>query len=406
MNLSRFISNKIQKNKSQRFSKPVVVISTISVALGVCVLILVFAITTGFRQEIQNKIVGFGSHIEITYYDDNESYQKKPIEKSPVFLDEIEALPNVDFVQPFAMKAGIIKMKDEIDAVVLKGVDKEYNLSFFEKHLVQGRNIHISDSVSSNEILLSETIANRLQLKIDDKMVVYFVQEPPRQRVFKVTGIYKTDLSNYDQTIAICDIKHIQKLNDWTNEQIEGFEIVLHDFNQLNKTNEAINDIIPYDLISKTIINRNKEIFDWIGLFDQNVLVLLILVVIVICISIISTQLTLMLEQISTIGILKTIGCNELTIRNVFVHISTNILLKGMLIGNGIGLILCFLQSKLHFISLNPENYYMSYVPIDVRWEHLLLTNGVVGIISVCILLLPAYYVTKKVQVVDSIRFS
>ncbi|NLJ82955.1 MAG: ABC transporter permease, partial [Bacteroidales bacterium] len=225
MNLSRFISNKIQKNKSQRFSKPVVVISTISVALGVCVLILVFAITTGFRQEIQNKIVGFGSHIEITYYDDNESYQKKPIEKSPVFLDEIKALPNVDFVQPFAMKAGIIKMKDEIDAVVLKGVDKGYNLSFFEKHLVQGRNIHISDSVSSNEVLLSETIANRLQLKIDDKMVVYFVQEPPRQRVFKITGIYKTDLSNYDQTIAICDIKHIQKLNDWTNEQIEGFEI-------------------------------------------------------------------------------------------------------------------------------------------------------------------------------------
>ena len=406
MSFSNFISKKIRKSKDHRFSKPIVFISIVSVALGVCVLILVFAVTTGFRSKIQEKVIGFGSHIEITYYDNNESYQKHPIEKNPVFLNQIKTLPNVKSMDAFAMKAGIIKTENEIEPIVLKGVEEDYNLDFFKKNLVKGKVFKLVDTLTSNEILISKTIADRLHLDINSKIFLYFVQDPPRQRVFKIIGIYKTDMTNFDKTIAICDLKHIQKLNDWTNNQVDGFEISLHNFNQLNTTNDAINNIIPYDLISKTVVTRNKEIFDWIGLFDQNILVLLILVIIVICISVISTQLTLILEQISTIGILKTMGCNILIIRNIFVNISINILMKGLLIGNGIGLLICFIQHKFHLFTLNPENYYMSYIPIDVRWTHLLLVNSIVIATSLTILLLSAYFVTKKIQIVDSIRFT
>ncbi len=405
MSFNNFISKKIRKSKDQRFSKPIVSISIVSVALGVCVLILVFAVTTGFRREIQNKIIGFGSHIEVTYFDNNESYQKVPIEKHPGFYNEIKALPNVKSMDAFAMKAGIIKAENEIETIVLKGIDEKYKLDFFKKHIVKGKIIHLSDSLTSNEILISQTTADRLHLDIGNKMLIYFVQDPPRQRVFKISGIYKTDMSTYDQTIALCDLKHIQKLNEWNNQQIDGFEITLNDFSQLDATNDAINNIIPYNLISKTIVARNKEIFDWIGLFDQNILVLLILILIVICISVISTQLTLILEQISTIGVLKTMGCSSLNISSIFIYISSHILIKGMLIGNGIGLSICWLQNKYHLISLNPENYYMSYVPIDVEWTHLLLINGIVCAISLIVLLFPAYFVTKKIQIIDAIQF-
>ena len=406
MSLSNFISRKIVKNKENRFSKPIVTISVCSVALGVCVLILVFAITTGFRKEIRDKIIGFGSHVEISYNDNNESYKKTPIDKEPAYLSAITALNNVKHIQVYAMKAGIVKVRNEIDGIVLKGVGVGYDLEFFQKNLKKGRLLNLNDSLTSNEVLISQTIANRLHLDIGSKMQLYFVQDPPRQRVLKVVGIYQTDMANYDKSIAFCDIKHIQKLNDWTDSQIDGFEITLKDFNQLEVSTHAINAIIPYDLIAQSVVSRNKDIFNWIGLFDQNILVILILIIIVICISLMSTQLTMILEQIPTIGILKTIGCNNVSIRNVFLNITGNILLKGMLIGNGVGLLLCYIQYTYHLIALDPLNYYMSNVPISVEWQHLLLVNGVVFSISLFVLLFPAYFVARKIQIVDAIRFN
>lgn len=405
MKFSSFISSRILKSKSHRFSKPIVNISIISIALGVCVLILVFAITAGFRKEIQDKVIGFGSHIEITYFDNNESYQKVPIDKNSSYVSQIQGLPNVKSIHTYAMKAGIVKTESEIEGIVLKGVDDGYDFSFFQKHLVKGELLHIHDSNTVNDILISETIAIRLHLDTGSKLLIYFVQDPPRQRIFKVKGIYKTDMTSYDETFALCDLKHIQKLNDWTRDQIDGFEITLYDFDQLEKTNDEINAMIPYDLIAQTIISRNKNLFDWIGLFDQNILILLILIIIVICISVVSTQLTLILEQISTIGILKTLGCNHTTIRNIFLNISGSILLKGLLAGNSIGLFLCFMQHQFHVIKLNPQNYFMPYVTIEVVWYHLVMINVFVLLASLLVLIFPAYFVTRKIQIVDSIRF-
>ncbi len=406
MGFSNLISKKIIKNRDSRFSKPIVVISIVSVALGVSVLLLVFAITTGFRKEIRNKIIGFGSHIEINYFDNNESYQKYPIDKQSPFLQEIRALDNVSNIQSYAMKAGIVKVENEIEGIALKGVGEDYDLEFFRKKLQRGRLLNINDSVTSNEVLISQTTADRLHIDTGSKMLFYFVQDPPRQRVLHVVGVYKTDMANYDKTIAFCDIKHIQKLNDWTSNQIDGFEIILSDFNKLEETTDAINAIIPYNLLARSVVERNKDIFNWIGLFDQNILVILILVIIVICISLVSTQLTIILEQISTIGILKTMGCNNVNIRDIFVNISRNILIKGMIIGNVVGLSLCYLQYKYHLIALDAINYYMSYVPISLEWQHVLLVNAIVLLISLFTLLFPAYFVARKIQIIDAIRFS
>lgn len=404
MNLSSYISKKIRTNKSNRFSKPIVNISIISIALGVSVLILVFAITAGFRKEIENKVIGFGSHIEIAYFDDNVSYQKTPVQKNASYLSQIKKLDNVKKVQPFALKAGIIKTSDQIEGIALKGLDTNYDLSFFKHHLIKGNLLALNDSSTSNEILISQALSDKLLLDTGNKMLLYFVQDPPRQRVFKVCGIYKTDLSSFDKTYALCDLKHIQKLNDWDVNQVDGFEILLKDFDLLEQTNTQINDIIPFYLLSQTIIDKNKDLFNWIGLFDQNILVLLILIIIVISVSVISTQLTLMLEQIPTIGILKTLGCNHRHIRDIFLHISNVILLKGLLLGNAIGFLLCFIQKQFHFVRLNPDNYFMSYVPIEVVWYHPLLINALIIVISLFLLTFSAFFVSKKNKITESIR--
>ncbi len=404
MNLSNYISRNISTQTKDRFSKPIVYISIISVALGVSVLILVFAITSGFRKEIENKVIGFGSHIEISFFDDNASYQKTPIEKNAAFLTQIKKLDNVKKIQAYALKAGIIKTSDEIEGIVLKGLDTHYDVSFFQTHLVRGKVLHLTDTSTSNEAIISESLANKLHLDTGSRMLVYFVQDPPRQRMFRVCGIYKSELSSFDQTYALCDLKHIQKLNDWNEHQIDGFEILLHDFSQLEKTNTLINQIIPFHLISQTIVTRNQDLFNWIGLFDQNIIVLLVLIIIVISISVISTQLTLMLEQIPTIGILKTLGCTNQHIRNIFLHISSRILIKGLIIGNAIGLILCLIQKHFHLIKLNPDNYYMSHVPIDIVWYHPVLINILIITISLFMLSFPTYFVGRKINITDSIR--
>lgn len=405
MHINKYIAQRLRSNKSNRFSKPIVNISIISIALGVCVMIVVFAVTTGFRHEIERKVIGFGSHISITYFDNNESYQKVPIAKNASFLPYIQSIENVKNIQPYAIKAGIIKAEEDIEGIVLKGLDASYNMSFFQRHLVKGNLFKLQDSITSNEIIISLSVAKKLHLDTGNKMLVYFVQDPPRQRVFNICGIYKTDLTSYDKTYALCDIKHIQKLNDWNENQIDGFEIILNDFNKMNQTNQQINNIIPFDLISQTIVSRNKDLFRWIGLFDQNILVLLILIIVVIAISIISTQLTLMLEQIPTIGILKTIGCDYKDIRNIFLHLSSVIVVKGLVVGNATGLIVCFIQHTFHLIKLNPDNYFMSYVPIDIMWYHLILINIIVIVSSMIVLLFPAYFVTRKIKIIEAIRF-
>ena len=404
MNFTYHLSKKLIPKDGQRISRPIVIISIISVALGVCILILAFAVTSGFKSEIRGKIIGFGSHIEVVNFDNNNSYESIPIRSDFDFYNDIRALDNVQSIQSVAVKAGIVKGENDIEGVVFKGVGKDYNSSFFEKYLIKGRFIQLPDSTTSNEIIISETLANKLYLDTGERLLAYFVQQPVRQRMFTISGIYNTGLGTHDKNTIITDIRQIQKLNDWDKNMASGIEILLNDFNKIDQTNEEINDILPSDMVSNTIIERNREIFDWIDLFNQNVYILILLIIIITTVSLTSTQLTISLEHINTIGILKTLGCTNTIIRNIFLYISARILVFGLLFGNTIALILCYLQDKFKIITLNAENYFVSFVPIQLDIANILIINIGTVIISIFILLIPSYFVAKKTNAIDALR--
>jgi len=404
LNIGFFLSRKLIPKDSKRISKPIVWVSIISVALGVATLILAFAITTGFKNEIKEKIIGFGSHIEIAHFDNNASYENVPIESDLSIFKDIEQLPHVLSVLPFASKAGILKGDEDVEGVVFKGITKDYPSDFFEKNLVKGQFIRLDDTLTSNEIIISELMANKLHLDTGQRILAYFVQNPVRQRMFTIVGIYNTGLGKYDKNSILCDIGQIQRLNDWQPNQVSGMEVLMDDFDYLESTAEQVNDLLAHNMLASTIVERNPDIFDWIDLFNQNVYILIILIIIVAMVSLVSSQLTISLEHISTVGILKAVGCSNTIIRNIFFFISLRILFLGLLFGNSIALLLCFVQEKYHLIKLNPESYYVSFVPVEIEPLHVLIINLGTILISVAVLVFPSYFVAKKIKAIDALR--
>jgi len=404
LNIGFFLSRKLIPKDSHRISKPIVLISIISVALGVATLILAFAITTGFKNEIKEKIIGFGSHIEIRHFDNNVSYENTPVSNDLPIYDEIKRLEHVSSIQPVASKAGILKGEEDIEGVVFKGITKDYPTDFFKKYLQKGRFIQFEDSVNSNEIIISELLANKLHLDTGQRILAYFVQNPVRQRMFTIVGIYNTGLGKYDKNSILCDIGQIQRLNDWNPNQVSGMEILLDNFSNLGAINEEANDLLPPDMLAMTIEELHPDIFGWIDLFNQNVYILIILIIIVTMVSLISSQLTISLEHISTVGILKALGCTNTIVRNIFFFISLRILFLGLFFGNAIALLICYIQAKYHLLGLNPESYYVSFVPIEVVSWHVLCINLATILISVAILVFPSYFVAKKTKAIDALR--
>ena len=404
MNLSLFLSKKLIPKNSSSVSKPVVGIAVASVALGICILLLTFAITAGFRSEIRNKVIGFGSHIEVAHFDNNNSYESSPIFINTDLVASLRQIPGVAKIQPFTTKAGIVKTENDVEGIVFKGINADYDSLFFMKNLVKGNFIKLSDSAVSNEVIISETLAKKLQLGVGQKFTAFFIQNPVRQRAFTIVGIYNTGLKEYDKTYIVCDMAHLQKLNDWRKDCVGGLEILIDDFDKIDRINEQVSDVLPYDLQSSTIIERNRDIFDWISLFDQNVLILVILVIVISGVSLISTQLILSLEHISTIGLLKALGCTTANIRNIFLLLSARILGWGLLLGNATGLLFCFLQNRFHLITLNPDNYYVPYVPIDVQWRHIVLINLAAVLVSLSVLIIPAHFVARRTSAISALR--
>ncbi len=366
-------------------------------------MIWAFAVTSGFRREIREKVVGFGAHIEIHYFDNNASYERRPFPVTEELLAELSETPNVRKVQCCASKAGIVQTEKEIEGLVFKGIGNDYDTSFFSRHLVRGRFPDYNTENISNDILISEKLADKLELDTGRKIRVFFIQEPVRQRSFRICGIYNTGLGTYDETFALCSIRHIQKLNGWSADSADAIEILLDDFNRMENAGALINRILPYNLLAETAKELHPDMFDWISLFDQNVVVLVLLMMLVVCITLVSTQLTLILEHISTIGILRTLGCTAKDIRNVFLHLCSRMLLKGMLIGNLVAISVCLLQQHTHLLRLNPQNYFVDYVPMTCQWQHIVGVNALVLVVSMGVLLIPAHYTAKRLRIVDAI---
>jgi len=406
MNVEYFIAKRLftAKEENNTYTKPILRIAILAIALSVAVMLISIMVVTGFKNDISDKVIGFGSHITISNFTNNQSYESEPISVEQDFYPTITAVEGVKHISSFATKAGIIKTADEIQGVVLKGVSSDYDWTFFKDNLVSGSVFEVNDSVKSNQILISENISKTLDLNVGDGLVMYFAQNPPRVRKFHISGIYNTSMSDFDKLFVLGDIKHIQVLNGWENNEVGGFEIQLANFDDLDKITDEVYNLTPYNLNAQSIKEKTPQIFNWLDLQDVNVRVILILMLIVGVINMITALLILILERTKTIGILKALGATNWSVRKIFLYSAVNLIVKGLLVGNAIALSFAFLQKQFSLISLDPATYYMDTVPINFDLTYILLLN--IGTVVVCylVLIVPSVIITK-ITAIKAIRF-
>ena len=399
------LANRILKDKGNRFSRPIITLSVFGVSLGLIIMMIAIGITSGYKQEIRNKIIAMGSHIRISHFDQNYSYEQVPFNKEQTFVKKFRNNPEIVGLQHYATKVGIIKTADQVEGVVLKGVDRTFHPDLFKKNLVEGNLLNVSGDEPSKDVVISKQMSNRLQLHVGDKLRTYFVQDPPRSRSFTITGIYETGLPEYDNMFAIVDIRQVQKLNDWNENQISGMEVLIRDYNKIDEMGDYIHHNISPELKAETIKQIYPEIFEWIALFDTNVAVLLIITTCVCLVTMMSIFFIIVLEQTQTIGLLKSLGMRTKHIVQSFILVAGSILLKGMVIGDAIAIIFGSLQQQFHLIKLDPATYYVDFVPIHFNIWAVLCLNAGVFIICMAILLIPAWVVGKKITPVNAVRW-
>ena len=401
-----FISKTIISN-NKGFSKPIVNIAILGIALGLAIMILTLAIVTGFQKEIRDKVIGFGSHIQITNYDNNESFESSSIDRHQPFLAELKNNLSIRHIQSFATKAGIIKTKNELQGVIVKGIGSDFDWEFFKKNMIEGEPFKVNDSIKTDKIIISKFHKEKLRLKLNDTIIIYFIQnQQQRARKFSICGIYSTGLGDlFDQIYVIADIAHIQKLNNWDKNFIAGFEILLNDYEKLDEATERVNEIVGFSFLAKSIKELNRQIFSWLDAQDINAVILIVLMALVAAINMISALLILILERTNMIGTLKALGMPNWSVRKIFLHNASYLIGRGLLWGNIIGISFCLLQKYFHLIPLDERTYYLSYIPINFNLLHVLLLNA--GTFAVCfiMLLLPSYIVTY-ITPVKAMRFS
>ena len=399
------------KEGDREVTPPAVRIAMIGIALGLAVMILSVAIVIGFKKEVRNKVIGFGSHIQITNFDSNSSYESQPIAVSDTLLNALDAFPGIRHVEKFATKLGILKTDQDFQGIVLKGVDTDYDWTFFKDNLKEGEIFTIQPDKNSTDVIISKYLSDLLGLKVGDSFLTYFVQDDVRARKFTITGIYETGFLDYDKMFVIADIKQIRRLNGWDKDQVSGLELQVDDYDRLDQVAEDIyfdlterQDRNGNTFYARSIKELNPMIFNWLDVLDINVVVILALMLSVAGFTMISGLLIIILERTNMIGILKALGQNNNSIRKIFLYVSFFLIGKGMLWGNIIGISLCLLQSHFHIIQLDPSIYYLDAVPIDLSLFSLFLLNIGTLAASMLMMLGPSYLITK-IDPAKSIRF-
>ena len=416
MNTELFIARKLFFDKSNKkyLSHKIIRIALFGIALGLAVMIISVAVVTGFKKEIRDKVVGFGSHIQIINFDSNNSYETKPISKNQAFLPEIKNINGINRIEVYATKPGMIKTDEYLQGVVFKGVDNDYDWNFFKKNLVEGQIPQINDSARVNEIILSEQVSQLLKIKLNDDAFIYFLNEDenmPRILQLKVCGIYRTGLEEFDNTFIIGDLKQIQRLNNWQADQISGFEITVNNFFRAEEIEQQVrNLVINYSEENSAIlrtINITREwpqIFDWLSVIDMNVWVILILLTLVAGFNMISGLLVLILERINKIGILTALRSPNWSVRKVFLYLALFLTGNGMLWGNIIAILIIAIQKVFHVVKLDPTMYYVNVAPVNFSLTHILLLNAASITITILMLVIPSYIISK-ISPEKAIRF-
>lgn len=408
MNIERFIAFRLIRGKTgnhNKLSGPLYRISILAIALSVAVMIISLAVLDGFQHEITNKVIGFGAHIQLTKYDNNNSFEPQPITVNPNYLKQINQIEGVSTTSLYAIKAGIMKAEDEMEGVILKGVGPGFEGTFFKQNMVAGKLFNTNSKSKNDSILISKRIASKFNFKVNDKVIVYFIQNPARVRKFIISGIYNTGLEDFDNKYLLCDVRHIQKLNNWDSTQFAGIEVAINDFKKLDLITSQINEIIPTEWLASSIKEQFPQLFDWLRLQDINVQVIIILMTLVAIVNMVTALIILILENTRLIGILKALGMSNFQLQKLFLYQVGVIVGKGLLYGNISALTLCFLQSKFHLVKLDEASYYISHVPIQLNLWIIIIINLTTFLVCTIALLVPSRLVTK-ISPIKAIRYN
>jgi len=406
LNTELFIARRVfsQKESKKGIASKIVSIAVASISIGLAVMIISVAVLVGFKKEVREKVIGFGSHFQIVNYDSNSSFETQPITVDSTLINKFISVPHITHLQQFATKPGIIKTENEIHGMTIKGVCHQFDWSFFSENLTKGKVPTIAPNSTSNEVIISETISKLLKLNVGDKMYCYFYNEgdiTPQNRRFDICGIYKTSMQEFDEMFVIGDIKHVQHLNKWSPNQISGYELYIDDYEELENTYMHLQEITLNNATEDSMLRvysietKYPMLFDWLSVLDMNVWVLLILMVAVAGINMISGLLIVIIERTRMIGILKALGFPDFSIRKVFIYLSGFLALRGMLWGNLIGIGLCLFQYFTGFLSLDPDSYYLDTVPIVFNISFILLLNLGTIISIITMIILPSMFISK-----------
>lgn len=411
MNLELFLAHRLYSTRkgARQMSRPAVTIAQWGVAVGTIVMFLSISIIVGFKNQIRDKVVGFGGHIQIQSYERN-SEKAIPTTADSTLINELLAIDGIEHIQQYVQTPGLILANGEYEGVMLKGVDNDYDLSFFASNITEGEIPQFTGKEASNSIVISGITASRLKLKSGDKVNVYFMQDGIRARKMTIAAIYNTHLTEFDNIMALTDIYTTRKINGWDNNKATGIEITVNDYNQrynyrnnIEQTVSNANKRNREKLYSPTIDEMYPAMFNWLDILDQTVWIILILVISIAGFTTISGLFILILEKSNFIGIMKAVGAQNISIRKTFIYYAGMIVLKGITIGNAIAIIICIIQQQTGIIAIDPEMYYMDSVPIELSWL-LIPMNIVMFIISIAILVIPSMLISK-IEPVKAIKF-
>ena len=404
MKFEFFISKRIAKKTTGSFSASIIKIATVAVALSTFIMILAACIVNGFQNELEKKIFGFWGHIQIVDYNTNNFNDAIPVERSDTLENIFNLLPNIKSYHQFASKAGILKSKTQIEGIVIKGIGTDYDWDFLNSKIIEGKALEIRPDDTTRNIIISQILANRLQIKVGDQIKFYYIKKSTRGKKLHVQGIYHTGMEEYDKLYCFADIKQIQHLNKWNKNLISGYELFVKDLNYLDKTDEVLFKSLPLQLRSHTIKNLFPTMFDWIDLTVRNKYIILTLVIIVTAFNMMTVLLILVLERTNMIGILKALGAQDWSIQKIFIINVSYITSIGLLIGNALAIGFALIQKNTGLIKLPEKSYYLSQVPISIDIPTILLLNSI-AISSILLILILPTLVVKKINAIKAIRF-
>ena len=411
MNYELFVAKRIIAGKEYKssISSPIIKIAITAIALGIIIMMISVATGAGLQGKIRDKMSGFKGHIQITNYDNNKSdVSVVPVDKNQSFYPKFTNIEGIKNVQVFANRTGLIRTETDFEGIVFKGVSTDYDWSFFKEYMIEG-DVPDFNQKRTRDVLLSKTLTSRLQLKLNDTIRVSFLKSDPKRApsTYKmvIKGIFSTGFLEFDKSMMIGDIREVQRLNKWTKDQVGGFEVIIDDFDELREKGNEVYSLTGSYLDATIITASYPAIFEWIDLFDNNIWFIIAIMILVAGINMITALLVLILERVPMIGILKALGSSNLSIRKVFLYNATYLILKGLFWGNLIGLTILLLQHYFGFVTLDPENYYVSEVPVHIDVFSMILLN--VGTLILCFLMLiiPSIIITK-IQPSKSIKFA